>query len=89
MCGVAGFWSSDSVRGQPQDVLCRMAATLRHRGPDDEGWWWDPRFGVGLAHRRLSIIDLSVEGHQPMESASGRFVIVYNGEVLQLRTAAS
>ena len=58
-----------------------MADAIAYRGPDDSGTWTDADAGVALGHRRLSIIDLSVEGHQPMPSASGRYVIVYNGEI--------
>ena len=58
-----------------------MGAVLAHRGPDDSGTFHDGAAGIGLAFRRLSILDLSPEGHQPMFSASGRFVIVFNGEV--------
>jgi asparagine synthase (glutamine-hydrolysing) len=58
-----------------------MAQTLVHRGPDDHGVWVDAQAGVALAHRRLSIIDISPLGHQPMRSVSGRYTIVYNGEI--------
>jgi asparagine synthase (glutamine-hydrolysing) len=58
-----------------------MADALAHRGPDDAGVWSDPVAGVALAHRRLSIVDLSPEGHQPMVSARGRYVVVFNGEI--------
>lgn len=58
-----------------------MARTLAHRGPDDEGVWTQGDAGIALGHRRLSILDLSREGHQPMASASGRFVLTFNGEV--------
>jgi asparagine synthase (glutamine-hydrolysing) len=81
MCGVTGFWTSDGVNETALDVVRGMTAALRHRGPDDEGYWSEPATGVVLGHRRLSIIDLSPEGHQPMVSASGRYVIAYNGEI--------
>ncbi|RBL62665.1 asparagine synthetase B, partial [Xanthomonas oryzae pv. oryzae] len=67
-------------------------AALRHRGPDDAGTWCDAQAGVALAHQRLSILDLSPLGHQPMRSADGRYVLAYNGEVYnfaQLRAALS
>ena len=62
-----------------------MTDTIKHRGPDDEGWWLDNQTGIALGHRRLSIIDLSPTGHQPMVSENGRFVIAYNGEIYNYR----
>jgi asparagine synthase (glutamine-hydrolysing) len=58
-----------------------MSDAITHRGPDDSGHWWDEDIGLALGHRRLSIVDLSAEGHQPMVSRDGRFVIVFNGEI--------
>jgi len=83
MCGLAGFVEARGGGQQSglEALASRMAAALRHRGPDDQGVWADPEAGIALGHRRLSILDLSPAGHQPMFSPSGRFVIVYNGEI--------
>lgn len=62
-------------------MVRRMAARLRHRGPDDEGEWVDATAGIALGHRRLSIVDLTAHGHQPMVSHTGRYVLAYNGEI--------
>ncbi|MCG8403276.1 MAG: asparagine synthase (glutamine-hydrolyzing) [Firmicutes bacterium] len=69
-----------------QATVTRMSGALIHRGPDDAGTWVDPGPGVALGHRRLSIIDLSPQGRQPMVSASGRYVITYNGEIYNFKT---
>lgn len=81
MCGLAGFLGFPVPAPAVPALLTRIAGTLAHRGPDDQGIWSEPSAGIGLAHRRLSIQDLSPLGAQPMRSASGRFVIAYNGEV--------
>jgi len=83
MCGIAGFWNCSTRTSQAElaETARRMASTLRHRGPDDGGVWADARSGVALGHRRLAILDLSQEGHQPMRSADGRYVLVLNGEI--------
>ncbi|HYA05358.1 MAG TPA: asparagine synthase (glutamine-hydrolyzing), partial [Xanthobacteraceae bacterium] len=83
MCGIAGYVgaASQTADGNADAVAEAMAASLAHRGPDDQGVWLDGETGTALVHRRLSIIDLSPAGHQPMVSADGRFVITYNGEV--------
>lgn len=81
MCGITGFIQPGT---SPDDALARlhaMLAPIHHRGPDDTGTWWDVQHGVALGHRRLSIVDLSPAGHQPMASACGRYVIVFNGEI--------
>jgi asparagine synthase (glutamine-hydrolysing) len=82
MCGFAGFLEADAWRGHEaaSAVLGRMADTIVARGPDDFGVWADDA-GIGLAHRRLSILDLSPAGHQPMACATGRYVIAFNGEI--------
>lgn len=83
MCGIAGFWdvSNKFVHEHCAHILTEMASAIVHRGPDSGGVFFDKAVGLGLAHRRLSIIDLSEAGAQPMESASGRFTLVYNGEI--------
>jgi len=87
MCGITGYLRRSSspppgYAGYAEEaVLQDMVARLRHRGPDDSGCWLDPQAGVALGHSRLSIIDLSAAGAQPMVSANGRFVLVYNGEI--------
>lgn len=82
MCGIAGFLNGGNQGSSDAAIneLNRMAETIHSRGPDDFGsWYGDP--GIGLAHRRLSIIDLSHAGHQPMSSHCDRYVIVFNGEI--------
>ena len=82
VCGIAGFAFSTPARvADPAQVALRMANRLVHRGPDDSGCWSDERFGVGLGHRRLAIVDLSTTGHQPMLSHDGRLAMVFNGEI--------
>ena len=82
MCGITGFWTPDGLnQEEARATVTAMTDVLRHRGPDDEGAWIDPVAGIALGFRRLAILDLTPTGHQPMESASGRFVIVFNGEI--------
>lgn len=80
MCGIAGFWGSTGQQ-QPSAVLQNMGNAIAHRGPDDSGTWLDENLGIALVHRRLSILDLSPAGHQPMISLSGRYVLIFNGEI--------
>lgn len=83
MCGIAGFIVASSKNGQPSltNIASAMSRSMNHRGPDDEGAWIDSGAGVVLIHRRLSIVELSRAGHQPMVSANGRYVMSYNGEI--------
>lgn len=83
MCGFAGYLDCSTGRSK-EELLHRastMAATLRHRGPDDAGAWADVETGIGFGFRRLSVLDLSAAGHQPMHSTDGRYVVVFNGEI--------
>ena len=75
MCGIAAMFGQGFERSR----LEAMNRVQRHRGPDAEGTWFSPRGLAGLGHRRLSIIDLSEAGRQPMSDASGRFTITFNG----------
>jgi asparagine synthase (glutamine-hydrolysing) len=81
MCGISGFLFSSPESADLTSYLNSMAATLTHRGPDDSGSWSDNISGVGLAHTRLAIVDLSPAGHQPMPSFCDRYMIVFNGEI--------
>ncbi len=80
MCGIAGYSGSFDAR-----LLHEMGRSLDHRGPDDRGQWVDEEAGVGLVHRRLSIIDLSSEGRQPMTNEDGSLQLIYNGEIYNYR----
>jgi asparagine synthase (glutamine-hydrolysing) len=84
MCGIAGYSSKLDVSDVNQSLLAARMA-LAHRGPDDSGVYVDPTYGIGLAHTRLSIQDLSPLGHQPMVSADGRVALVFNGEIYNFR----
>ena len=85
MCGISGALQLKKTDFDWQETLPQMAAALAHRGPDDSGLWFDAEAGIGLTHRRLSIVDLSPEGHQPMISADGRYVVVFNGEIYNFK----
>ena len=82
MCGIAGILAGRRVERR---LLQAMARAIAHRGPDDEGLWADEDGRIGFAHRRLSIVDLSPLGHQPMTSHDGRWTLCYNGEIYNHR----
>ena len=83
MCGIAGFVDLRPSRDSStlESIGKAMGNQIAHRGPDDSGVWTDPYSGVCLSHRRLSIVDLSPAGHQPMTSQDGRYVMIFNGEI--------
>jgi asparagine synthase (glutamine-hydrolysing) len=79
VCGIAGLLDDGARDLRP--LVGAMTETISHRGPDDEGVWADAEAGVALGSRRLAVVDLTEEGHQPMVSASGRYVVAFNGEI--------
>ncbi|MGU7783082.1 asparagine synthase (glutamine-hydrolyzing) [Burkholderia sp. PU8-34] len=82
MCGISGFLADSNFNEESsRHYLKLMCDSIERRGPDAAGYWLDANAGIALGHRRLSIVDLSEHGHQPMHSACGRFVIVFNGEI--------
>src|SRR5690606_14518388 len=88
MCGLIGFFQPGRSNDSLMETVMRMADTIVHRGPDDSGGWVDEASGLAMGHRRLSILDLSPAGHQPMHSACARYVLAFNGEIynhLELR----
>ena len=88
MCGIAGVLDPycETPADQLRDITSAMTASLHHRGPDDGGVWVDAAHGVALGNRRLSIVDLSPTGHQPMHSVNGELTMVFNGEVYNHRS---
>ena len=91
MCGIAGLMRIGGLNSSADlELVEQMIARLRHRGPDGMGTWADSDAGISLGHRRLAVLDLSPAGQQPMVSASGRFVLIFNGEIynhLEMRSA--
>ncbi|MBK8742595.1 MAG: hypothetical protein IPM02_25280 [Betaproteobacteria bacterium] len=85
MCGIGGWLFAPGAEPEAQ-VLNHLAAAIRHRGPDDHGFFRDPAAGLALAHLRLSIIDLTAASHQPMIDPATGVVLVYNGELYNFRT---
>ncbi|MCB1592147.1 MAG: asparagine synthase (glutamine-hydrolyzing), partial [Alphaproteobacteria bacterium] len=87
MCGITGIFETSLQPDRPRlhRTVTAMTGALLHRGPDEGDVWQDPEVGLALGHRRLSIIDLSPAGRQPMRSVSERYVIVYNGEIYNFR----
>ena len=82
MCGIAGTWSDSPIQlHQLKSISSSFLDRLRHRGPNDSGTYIDPQLSLSLCHTRLSILDLTTEGHQPKRSQSQRYIISFNGEI--------
>ena len=81
MCGISGFISKNYNKDSLKHIILKMTRSLSHRGPDDQGIWINNNFGIAMGHRRLSILDLSSAGHQPMTSSCQRYTLVFNGEI--------
>jgi asparagine synthase (glutamine-hydrolysing) len=83
MCGIAGFLDGSAHTGaeRMRELVTAMTDAIAYRGPDDSGWWGDAEAGIALGHRRLAIIDLSAEGHQPMAGSRNDLMLVFNGEI--------
>ena len=91
MCGLTGFWAPKTPL-EPSSIIASMTQTLVHRGPDAGSTWFDVSTGIAFGHRRLAVLELSENGAQPMHSACGMYVLIFNGEIynhLSLRTALS
>lgn len=89
MCGIVGFWGGNLTCDDRVKMITSMVSALRHRGPDSSGFWNDTPLSPALGHSRLSIVELSPLGAQPMESSSGRMVITFNGEIYNHRNLRS
>ncbi len=90
MCGIVGLANNTgSLSPNLEFQVQKMANALRYRGPDDQGTWSNRKLGIALGHRRLSIIDLSKEGHQPMSTDCGRYTLVFNGEIYNYQELAN
>ena len=86
MCGIAGIYSPEKSSDKLTKIAVNMSNAILHRGPDDSGVWKDKNNNLALSHRRLSIIDITAGGHQPMTSSSRRYIIAFNGEIYNYRS---
>jgi asparagine synthase (glutamine-hydrolysing) len=89
MCAIVGIFNHSSNEDIQEPILARMRDSMTHRGPDDCGMYINPAQSAGLAHRRLSVIDLSADARQPMSDCSGRFWVTFNGEIYNYRELRS